>query len=124
DEKGSVVQPKYWSNAPDVGMYDRFDQMICTMAKRQGIDTLIFQHEMGSHRSVSEILDTRDDSYQHLIRITGRNFVERPWYSPDKTYPTIWFAKQDGFLVDGQCCLDFEWDNQPLSIVRPIDKDR
>lgn len=99
-------------------MYDKFDQLVCELAQHQGIDTLIFQHEMGKERSVSEILDTREDSYNHLVRIVPGNFVKQPWYQWNERYPTIWFVQQHGFLVDTKCCLDFELDTENLNLVK------
>lgn len=78
--------------------HDWMDQSICNMARNQGIDTLIFQHTIGKGRAVTELLDTRADSYSYLYRVTGRNTLARPWYVPNAQYPTIWFPTTDGFV--------------------------
>lgn len=124
---GKKFYAKYWSERNfGTAMHDDFDQDICEMAREYEIDTVIFQHEPGSKRAVSEILDTRPDTYQHLVRITNRNFIERPWYKWSTIYPTIWFVKKDGFLVNSQCCIDFEFEDaefNPLNIVTGPQKD-
>jgi len=56
----------------NIGIHDHYDQIICSLAKDLGIDTIIFQHEIGETRSVSEILDIRTYSYDHLVRIVNK----------------------------------------------------
>lgn len=52
------------------GMYaieDRFDQLICKKSRQENIDIVIFSTMTGYNRIVSEILDTRKDTFDHLI---------------------------------------------------------
>jgi hypothetical protein len=60
---------KFFSIAP--GAHDGWDQPLCRWARSLKIDCLIFQHELGKHRGVTEILDTRVDSYSQLINVGG-----------------------------------------------------
>lgn len=47
---------------------DAFDQMICSIAKSEGIDVIVLKYMTGETRTVCEVLDTRDrvHSFQHL----------------------------------------------------------
>lgn len=79
----------------NIGLHDHYDQEICKWAKILEIDTIVFQHEIRETRSVSEILDTRNFSYDHLVRIEGEK--EEKWYDISEKYPTIWFI-DNGFV--------------------------
>lgn len=70
---------KYSSKSPDtdtlfytgnrLGMYaaeDELDQPLCQAAQYLGYDIIILTNMIGSHQVVTEVLDTRDDSYSHL----------------------------------------------------------
>jgi len=48
---------------------DDFDQILCDWGRSLGYDLVIFDHMVGSHQIVSEILDTRDraDSFAALV---------------------------------------------------------
>ena len=101
----------YWSDA-EIGANDDIDQEICTYATLLGLDTIILQHEVGEYRAVSEILDTRADSYCHLFRVKEA----RSWYAPSKKYPTIWFT-DDGFVTDKGATHDFKIDAEKMNTV-------
>lgn len=48
------------------GKEDDLDQPLCKAARLLGYDLVILTHMVGSHQIVTEILDTRDDSFSHL----------------------------------------------------------
>jgi hypothetical protein len=80
-----------------IGAADGLDQPLCNLARKLGIDTLILQSEVGRRDAVTEILDTRSDSYTHLCQ-----FQEELVCSQDVTYhvhaqpcPKIFFLKRD-----------------------------
>lgn len=58
---------------------DRFDQVICLLAKTAGIDCLILTHMAGKTRIVSEVLDTRSrtDSFDNVYRLKTRGKDEK-----------------------------------------------
>lgn len=93
----------YWNekNMP-AGFYDNLDQPLCQFAQFLGVDTLLFQHEMGEKRAVSEILDTRPRSEDYLYKAIGRT---TPWWEVSPRYPTIWFKKY-GFVTTGPCNVE------------------
>lgn len=78
------------------GIMDSFDQPICQYAKFLGIDTVVLQHEKGEKRSVSEVLDTRDDSYEYLTTVST---LTSSWFDVSPRYNTIWFPSY-GFVSD------------------------
>jgi len=91
------------------GIHDDFDQPICNLARELKIDTILLQHEIGGSRSVSEILDTRTDSYDQLVRIKDYKST----YKVSKKYPTIFFLEQ-GFIksITSKCKkVDIDRDN-------------
>lgn len=45
---------------------DKLDQPLCKLASMLGYDIVILTHMIGSHQVVTEVLDTRSDSFQHL----------------------------------------------------------
>lgn len=52
-----------------LGLYaveDYLDQILCKIAKLHGYDVIILTHMVGSHQVVTEVLDTRNDSFSHL----------------------------------------------------------
>lgn len=88
------------------GNFDDIDQNICLFGRSLGLDTIIFQHEIGEYRSVTEILDTREDSYDHIVRL-GEG-IRKSWFNnqdevdeedPLFKYNTIWF-KDYGFIIE------------------------
>lgn len=87
------------------GIHDWMDQPICTMAAELGYDTVIFQREiaktigMDSAEAVSEILDVRANSYEHLYNLSDSIVVE-PWKNFNPNYPTVWF-KDYGLIQSG-----------------------
>lgn len=86
-----------WQRAPSVGIYDGFDQPICKQARYLGLDTVILQHQPGEYRAVTEILDTRDDAYNYLVRTTNDT---GSWFpNHNKKYNTIWFPSY-GFVSE------------------------
>jgi hypothetical protein len=96
------------------GSHDDFDQEICKMARDLNIDTLILQHEIGETRAVTEILDTREDSYENLVRID----TKKELYKVNQKYPTIFFL-DNGFITNMKCNkIDIDRDN--LNILKCI----
>lgn len=70
--KDLLEDPKtyYMGHALKVyGAEDRFDQDLCHLAIKRGLDALIFTHMIGSHHVVTEVLDTRDriNSFKSLV---------------------------------------------------------
>ena len=96
-----------------VGYHDFLDQTICKWGRLLGVDTIILQHEVGEKRSVTEILDTREDSYSHLVRQPD----VKEWWKSSDTYPTTWFAEY-GFVTGDTCCNDFTVDPANVNKVR------
>jgi glutamate synthase domain-containing protein 3 len=45
------------------------DIPIYKAAKKHGLDTVILQHELGEYRAVTEIVDTRKDSQNHVYKL-------------------------------------------------------
>ncbi len=78
----------------NVGAFDYLDQGICEIARQLDFDTVVLQHEVGGHDSVSEIIHTR------------RNFTDSLYEFRDvKTdllsqtmYPKIWLPTENGIL--------------------------
>lgn len=78
-DKSGDIPPGVWNNndkgdkfylGDALGMYaaeDDLDQPLCVAGKLLGYDLLVFENMIGSHQVVSEVLDTREDSFQHLI---------------------------------------------------------
>ena len=62
------------------GTHDYLNQYICRSASLLGVNTVIIQREIGEYRAVTEILDTRDDSYSHLVRVN----TPQGWYIPSR----------------------------------------
>lgn len=107
-------ESKYWTQETlGAGTHDYIDQVICRYARQLGIDTLIIQREIGEYRAVTEILDTRSDSYSRLVRVEGT----QDWYKPSSRYPTIWFTDQ-GFISNGGITHDFNIDPTDSDIVK------
>ena len=77
------------------------------------IDTIILQHEISEFRVVSEILDTRVETYSHLFRTT----TPRLWYTPSEKYPAVWFT-DNGFVTGGDITHNFKIDTSDLNIVK------
>jgi hypothetical protein len=53
----------------DGGVYafeDKYDQILCKIGSTLGYDIIIFESIIGSHQAVTEVLDTRTDSFSHL----------------------------------------------------------
>lgn len=84
----------------DFGFHDWMDQKICTMAQILNIDCILLQREVGEFRVVSELLDTRLNSYDYLIRVSDRNTLQNPFIKPDEIYPTVWFREEQGFIYN------------------------
>jgi hypothetical protein len=93
--------PFFNSELMPIAIHDWLDQDICKMARHARIDTVVIQREVGERRCVTELLDTRDHSYSHLIRVMDRDALSSPWYQPNPLYPTVWFMKDNGFV---SCC--------------------
>ncbi len=90
-----------------VGDFDFLDQIICNFAKNLGYNTIILQHEIGSHDCVTEILHT--NNYQDdLYRIED---VKSKQTHHKTKYPKIWFPKQDGIVNEkGKLKFDIHFD--------------
>lgn len=58
----------YYGNRWLYASEDDFDQEICYAAKLLGYDIILLTHMPGSTQIVSEVLDTRRDSYNHLYK--------------------------------------------------------
>lgn len=73
---------KIWSSYRNfkTGNHDFMDVAIYKAAKKRGLDTVILQHEVGEHRAVTEIVDTRENSQNHLYRLP-------PTLTPSVKYP-------------------------------------
>lgn len=94
-------ESKVWSkDQMENGPHDFLDQPICEEARKRGIDTIILQHEVGEYRSVTEILDTRLNSYEHVIDLDEENIKVENLPIVER-YPTIWFT-DNGLLTDGE----------------------
>ncbi len=75
-----------------VADFDFLDQDICILAKKLGFDTIILQHEIGSHDAVTEIIHTGD--YKHdLYEINGIKEKLK-----EEFLPKIWFPKEKGLV--------------------------
>ena len=102
----------YWSDRNYPGaVYDLYDQPICEFARLLNIDTIILQHEKGEYRSVSEILDTRPNSYSHLVSVGG----EGNWFSDiSDRYSATWFleygfiTKESGYKIVNDFYIDYD----------------
>jgi len=114
---------KYWRSSTSqdekpveiyLGIHDFLDQPMCKMARELKIDTVIFQHEIGETRAVTEILDVRENTYDNLVRINKK--LNKPWYKISKKYPTIWFL-DDGFITNMKC-KKIDIDRDDLNIVK------
>jgi hypothetical protein len=104
---------------------DYMDQVICRVADKVGIDTLLLQHEFGERNSVTELLNVKSDFLERLVPLTQnmrlRNRIEaskdlafsprmradRPPINPEYIgmnwanaypFPHTWLP-EDGFLV-------------------------
>lgn len=113
-------ESEIWGNYKDdkpikiaLGIHDDFDGDICKMARELKIDTLLLQHEIGETRAVTEILDTRIDSYDNLVRISGD---KKEWYKVSKKYPTIWFL-DNGFITNMKC-KKIDIDREDVNLVK------
>ena len=95
-----------------MGAHDDFDQDICKMAQSLKIDTLLLQHEMGETRAVTEILDTRDNTYDNLVRVEN----PKEWYKISKKYSTIWFL-DNGFITNMKC-KKIDIDREDVNLVK------
>ena len=100
------------------GMHDFMDQDICNMAAEFKIDTVILQHEIGETRSVSEILDVRNNSYNYLTKVNNNN---KSWYTPNVKYSTIWFT-DNGFVTSNSSCQTADIDYDDINIVKINDQ--
>lgn len=81
-----------------IGEFDFLDQPICNMARGLQIDTVVLQHEIGSHDCVTEIIDTRTNYREHLHDL-GSIFVRAK--EEASKYPKIWFPHDDHLVYIG-----------------------
>ncbi len=85
-----------FSDLPDsVGEFDFLDQKICNLAKALGFDSIVLQHEVGGHDSVTEIIHTRQNFEDSLYEF---NNLETD-LEPQTIYPKIWLPTENGILV-------------------------
>lgn len=95
-----IDSSKYWNNQNmSPGLHDFLDQPLCNLAKELEIDTIILQHEIGEFRAVSEILDTRENTYDYLTKMD----IENRCWNPDIKYATIWFTDYGFYDEKGKC---------------------
>lgn len=94
----------------DVGQHDFVDQILCHLvADTRGtrfdtlIDTFVFQHEIGENRSVSEILDTRSNSYSFLKYVHTTPFHALQGNELSATVHS-WFVPDDFKAKDNRSC--------------------
>jgi hypothetical protein len=95
-----------------IGITDDFDQDICKMARELKIDTLVLQKEIGETRAVTEILDTRENTYDNLVRVEEK----KEWYKISKKYPTIWFL-DNGFITNMKC-KKIDIDREDVNLIK------
>jgi hypothetical protein len=79
-----------------MGAFDYLDQPICELAKGLGYDTILFQHEVGGHDCVTEIMHTNNYK-SNLYSIDNI----RSSLKGQLVLPKIWFPKDDGILFIG-----------------------
>jgi hypothetical protein len=92
-----------------IGQLDDLDGPICKLASYLGITTIILQHEVGSNDCVTEILDTRANSVDHLCtipRVASRTSIEnresKIWYVDDG----LLVVDKSGFAVPVKTTVD------------------
>ncbi len=79
----------------NVGAFDYLDQDICHSARQFGFDTVVLQHEVGGHDSVTEIIHTRENFEDFLYEFKD---VETDLL-PQTMYPKIWLPTENGILA-------------------------
>lgn len=121
--------PKRENPVIKYGTHDYLDQPLCRLAsllRKYGflwLDTIIFQHELGSRRAVTEILDTRSDPYSEKyfrrsprIQIVGEPKNTGRWYGdtnnldPFAPVPcnTVWYP-EDGLFRPESLSSKTKW---------------
>jgi len=98
------------------GTHDDFDQPICKLAREFKIDTIILQHENGETRAVSEILDTRLNTYDQLVRIKDYKST----YKVSKKYPTIFFLEQGFIMSTTSKCKKVDIDRDDMNVLKCV----
>jgi hypothetical protein len=98
-----------------IGIHDFLDLELYKLAIQQRIDTIVLQHEIGEYNSVTEILDTRPDSWKNVyklpieltpdIRSATDEYKEEKLQKTNK-YSKVWFL-DDGFLYNIRGSLTF-----------------
>ena len=73
---------------PEIGQLDALDGSVCKLAALLGIDTIVLQHEVGSFDCVTEILDARENSVDHICSLNVMNS-----YKHNDDFPKIWFLE-------------------------------
>lgn len=85
-----------------IGQLDYLDQPICRMGKFVGLDTIILQHEVGSHDCVTELLSCRPNAYESLVTaprdIQYSRSKSHKILSEDDIFNKIWFPRSDYIL--------------------------
>jgi hypothetical protein len=81
----------------EIGQLDFLDGMICKLARLLGVDTIVLQHEVGSFDAVTEVLDARENSVDHLCSL---NVINTTYSSATNSeeFPKIWFL-QNGVVL-------------------------
>jgi len=80
-----------------MGDFDRLDQPICNMAQELGYDVLVFQHEMGGHDCVTELMITRPEKETSLLYVIDN--ISTNIQEPQDVYPKLWFPGESGIVV-------------------------
>jgi hypothetical protein len=80
-----------------IGQLDGLDGPICIIGKNLGIDTIILSHEVGGHDAVSELIDLRDNAYDHLVH--NIHVLHEDDDEDDNQFPKIWTPNCNGVVT-------------------------
>jgi hypothetical protein len=81
----------------EIGQLDQLDGPICVLGHNLGVDTIILSHEVGGHDAVTEIIDLRDNAYDHLTHEL-QVFDDENDEDGNRIYPKIWSLFGDGIV--------------------------
>lgn len=107
------------------GVHDELDQNICHVARYLKLDSVLIQREVGEFDTVTEILDTRPDSYDHLYCYTKEKdddathsdrktetmriaTTQPPFMNNSVKYPKVWFFQEQSYVYDKQRIFDIK----------------
>jgi hypothetical protein len=96
EDEDYKTNPKILKNV-EAGQLDFLDAAICRLARLLKIDTVILQHEVGSFDAVTEVLDARENSVDHICSIDVTDSAEKKLHQ-EKMFPKIWFL-ENGIIV-------------------------